>query len=237
MKKYNRKDNCSYTLGISITLELLENRPESAERIYFHSKLQANSAFTKINKLCQTYKIEIIPSDKAFNVVSDKENCWVIGVFRKYETHLADDNHLVLVNPANNGNLGTIMRTCVGFGLHNIAIIKPAVDAFDPQVIRASMGAFFHLNFQYFDDFTQYQELYPANYIYPFMLQATQFLPNLKIKSPYSLVFGNEATGLNPQFLNIGTPVRIAHTANIDSLNLDNAVSIALYECTKKDFL
>ena len=39
--------------------------------------------------------------------------------------------------------MGTIMWSCLGFGMKDIAIIRPAVDAFDPKCIRASMGAFF----------------------------------------------------------------------------------------------
>ena len=35
------------------------------------------------------------------------------------------------------GNLGTILRTALGFGLKNIAIIRPAVDSDDPRVVRA----------------------------------------------------------------------------------------------------
>ena len=48
------------------------------------------------------------------------------------------------------GNLGTIMRTMVGFGMEDLAIIRPGVDAYDPKVIRASMGSIFHLRFAYF---------------------------------------------------------------------------------------
>ncbi|MBQ1826888.1 MAG: hypothetical protein II126_02850, partial [Erysipelotrichaceae bacterium] len=49
----------------------------------------------------------------------------------------------------------------------------------------------------------------------------------------YSLVFGNEATGLADKFQQYGTSVIIRHLNTIDSLNLCNAVSIALYEFTR----
>ena len=50
---------------------------------------------------------------------------------------------------------------------------------------------------------------------------------------PFSLVFGNEATGLDDSFLSVGTSVIIAHSDRIDSLNLPIAASIAMYEATK----
>ncbi|NLZ75908.1 MAG: TrmH family RNA methyltransferase, partial [Erysipelotrichia bacterium] len=45
--------------------------------------------------------------------------------------------------------------------------------------------------------------------------------------------FGNEATGLPSNYQNYGQSVLIKHLNTIDSLNLCNAVSIALYQFTK----
>ena len=55
------------------------------------------------------------------------------------------------------GNLGTILRSCLGFGMKDIAIIKPGVDIFDPKVVRASMGSIFSLNISYFNSFEDYK--------------------------------------------------------------------------------
>ena len=44
----------------------------------------------------------------------------------------------------------------LGFNYKNLIIVRPAVDVFDPKVIRASMGAIFHLNIQYYDTFNDY---------------------------------------------------------------------------------
>lgn len=237
MKKYSKKEAYSYTLGTTITLELLNMQPRQVLRIYIHSKQEANNTLNKILAICSANKIEVIYNDKIFNTLADKENCFIIGVFKKYESTIENKvNHLVLVNPSNNGNLGTIIRTAVGFGINNLAIIKPAVDIYDPRVIRASMGAIFNINFQYYNSFEEYHHENKTNHLYPFLLQTSNPLPNIDIKSPYSLVFGNEATGLSHEYQKIGIPVRIVHSNKIDSLNLDNAVSIALYEFTKNDF-
>ena len=99
------------------------------------------------------------------------------------------------------------------------------------------MGAIFHLNIECFSDFKEYEKKYGAGReLYPFMLEAKISLHDIEPKAPYSLIFGNEATGLPDEFLNIGTGVIIPHTGNIDSLNLPIAASIALYEATKNDF-
>ena len=233
MKKYKKSDLESYTLGTTLTLELLNKKIEYVKRIYIHSKQEKNETYEKIVNICKNNNIEILMSDKTINSLSDKDNCYVIGVFKKFESEIIDDeNHIVLVNPSNMGNLGTIIRSSVGFGINNLVIIKPAVDIFDPKVIRSSMGAIFNLNFKYYDSFSEYSKIYKREY-YPFMLKAKTNLNNVEKKYPCSLIFGAEATGLDDSYLEIGTPVIIKHKNIIDSLNLDNAVSIALYEFTK----
>ena len=233
MKKYKKSDLESYTLGTTLTLELLNKKIEYVKRVYIHSKQEKNETYEKIVNICKNNNIEILMSDKTINSLSDKENCYVIGVFEKFESEIIDnENHIVLVNPSNMGNLGTIIRSSVGFGINNLVIIKPAVDIFDPKVIRSSMGAIFNLNFKYYDSFSDYSKNYKREY-YPFMLKAKTNLNNVEKKYPCSLIFGAEATGLDDSYLEIGTPVIIKHKNIIDSLNLDNAVSIALYEFTK----
>ena len=237
MKKYKKSDLESYTLGTTLTLELLNKKLEYVTRVYIHSKQEKNETYLKIVDICKNNNIEIIYSDKIINNLSDKENCYIIGVFKKFDTKIDyTKNHIVLVNPENMGNLGTIIRSSVGFGLNNLVIIKPAVDIFNPKVIRSSMGAIFNLNFAYFDDFETYYKNSSNREFYPFMLKAKTNLKEVKPLNNYSLIFGPEASGLGDEFLQVGTPLIIKHTKNIDSLNLDNAVSIALYEFTKNDF-
>lgn len=48
--------------------------------------------------------------------------------------------HVVLHNPSDVGNVGTILRSALGFGFRDVAIIRPGVDPFDPRVLRASMA-------------------------------------------------------------------------------------------------
>ena len=143
---------------------------------------------------------------------------------------------MVLVNPSNAGNMGTIMRSALGFGVERIAIIPPAVDHFDPKTIRASMGAAASVEIEVFDTMEDYLARFPENNCYPFMLDGSVLLQKTELKAPFSLIFGNEATGLPASFAKIGTPVRIEHGHKIDSLNLPIAASIALYEATKGFF-
>ena len=236
MNKYEKDSNVSYTLGTTLTLELLTKKIDCCNRVYIHSKQLKNDTLDKILNICKDNNIEVVYSDKIINKLSDKENCYIVGEFTKFDCNINyNENSICLVNPSNAGNLGTIIRTCAGFNIRNLIIIEPAVDIFNPKVVRASMGAIFNVNFKYFKSFDEYKKL-TNNNMYPFMLKGSTNLSKVDKKEPYTLIFGNEATGLDDIFLNVGTPIRINHSNNIDSLNLDNAASIAVYEFTKKDF-
>lgn len=236
MNKYEKESNTSYTLGTTLTLELLNKKIDKARRVYIHSKQDNNDTLSRILEICKTNNIEVVYSDKTINKLSDKENCFIVGEFEKFDCEIDyNENTICLVNPSNAGNLGTIIRTCAGFNIKNLVIIEPAVDIFNPKVVRASMGAIFNVNFKYFKSFDEYKEK-TNNKFYPFMLKGSTSLSKVEKTSPYTLIFGNEATGLDDSYLEVGTPIIIMHSNNIDSLNLDNAASIAVYEFTKKDF-
>jgi len=234
-KRYRKESEVSYSLGITLTFELLKYKTEYVTRIFIHSGMKEGDTLEKLKKLSQAAGIEIVYTDKIFHVLSQKENCYVIGEFRKFSCNLSKEaSHIVLVNPSNAGNMGTIMRSALGFGITQMAVIRPAVDAFEPKTVRASMGAVFSIDFVYFDSFEEYRVLFGERELYPFMLDARVSLHKIRPKGTFSLIFGNEAAGLPAEFSNIGTSVIIPHSERIDSLNLPIAASIAMYEATKE---
>jgi len=65
--------------------------------------------------------------------------------------------------------------------------------------------------------------------VYPFMTNGAVLLPDAVFKPPFTLVFGNESSGLPEFYRNLGTSVTIPQSKAIDSLNLSVAIGIALY--------
>lgn len=232
MKKYNKKFSYSYSFGIYPTLELLEKKRELIINVFFKESAKKSEKAKQILDLCKEYGIKYEFNDKAIDSISVKENTYVLAVFKKYKSEVSNTNHIVLVNPSDSGNLGTIIRTSLGFGVKDIVLIRPAVDIFDPTVVRSSMGAIFDINFEYFDNYQEYIDKYSTNNPYYFVLdKEAKNIKKVTFASPFSLVFGNEGSGLSQETGNDrGTKVVIPHTNNIDSLNLSVAVGISLYE-------
>ena len=230
MNKYDKNDPVSYCYGTTLCFELLLRAPEEAINLYVSSKQKRDETYDKLVALARVNHIPVIENNEKIFRLADKDNVMCIGEFKKFNKPLdSTKNHVVLVNPSNMGNLGTILRSCAAFSIGGLAIIKPAADVFDPKCVRSSMGAIFSVPFHYYDSFAEYQQSVLGHSFYPFMLKAKVSLKEAKKKEPYSLVFGNEATGLDDSFLSVGTPLIIPQSSRVDSLNLDNAVSIALY--------
>lgn len=232
LKKYDRDDPHGYSFGVFPTIELLRHQAGQVREVLVHSSSERNAGIAQIRALCQPLDIPVSVDDKLVERLAAKENTYAVGVFQKYRSPLnAAANHLVLVEPADMGNLGTILRTLLAFGLHNLALIQPAVDCFDPRVVRASMGALFQVKVAYFEAFADYQAAFGGveRRLYSFMSDGAEALLDARFDAPYTLIFGNESSGLPESFRQAGVSVAIPQSDAVDSLNLAVAVGIGLY--------
>lgn len=236
VRRYKKEYDYSYTLGLAPTIELIENKIEQIYKIYIHPDYVQRDDEVNIYEICKKNDLEYVVNKNIFNRVSNKGNVYVLGVFYKYENKLNNKSpHVLLVNPSNAGNLGTILRTALGFDFKNLAIITPAVDIYNPNTIRSSMGALFSMNFKFYSSIDDYLKEFPEYSLYPFMLNGEYTIKNVPMpqNSNFTLVFGNEATGLPNNFLNLGKSVVINHSNKIDSLNLSISFGIAANHFSK----
>jgi TrmH family RNA methyltransferase len=229
-KKYTPSDPHTYAFGMFPTLEALTRAPHLCRAVLYESRATKSDALTKIEALCEAHHIPFLLDEKTVSRLSPSDNTFVMTVVDKPTTPLAPHaNHLVLVSPSDMGNLGTIFRTALGFGMTHIALIQPCADYHDPRAVRASMGAIFSLNIHKYPSFEAYRAQFPSHSLYPTMTTSAIPLASVTFPPPYAVIFGNESAGLPPEFATIGQPIVIPHTNSIDSLNLAVAVGIVLY--------
>lgn len=237
LEAYDKSLDYSYAPGIFPATECLRNAPERCLRLLLSSASERSEGAQKLRAQAEAIGVRTEIADRALERISKKENCFAAMVYKKQEGVFDDGApHIVLVNPSDSGNLGTILRTALGFGLTNIAIIRPAVDSDDPRVTRASMGAAFSLHIRHFDSFEEYRTQFPERQLFPFMLTGAVPLDEAvgRVRGEYALVFGNEATGLPDEFAGWGTSTLIPHSSRIDSLNLAIAAGIGMYAFTHR---
>jgi TrmH family RNA methyltransferase len=140
LKKYQKKFDYSYAFGTYPTIDLLKHKREHLLKVLVKSQVDDSEGVEEVLDLCKKYGIKVELQDRAIEKIAIIEITYAVGVFKKYSCELdAKANHLVLVEPRNMGNIGTIIRTMLAFDFKNLAIIKPAVDVFDPTVVRSRM--------------------------------------------------------------------------------------------------
>ena len=233
LEGYKGSLDYSYAPGVFPAMECLLHRPDSVRRLLVHSSAAGREGVEKLTALAGKLNVRVEEADRALVRISGKENCYAAAVFGKFTDNLAAGKpHVVLHQPGDSGNVGTIMRTALGLGLEDLAMIRPCADPFDPKTVRASMGSLFGLRLRVYESFEDYRREFPDQALYPFMLDASLPLREVVrggVPEAYSLIFGNEGSGLPAGFAGYGQPVRIESNDKVDSLNLAIAAGIAMY--------
>jgi len=236
LKKYQKKYDYSYSFGTYPTIDLINHQKENLIKVLVKSKHDESEGVNEVLDLCKRLSIPVEVADRAIDKIATKENTYVLGIFKKYDSELDPQaNHLVLVEPRNMGNLGTIIRTMLGFDVTNLAIIRPATDIFDPMVVRSTMGAIFQIKFEYFDSIQEYMTKYSRRNIYTFMLDGAKDIREVKFEAPFSMIQGNESKGLPKEFGELGQSIFIPNSDKVDSLNLSVATAIGLWEARRQN--
>ncbi|MBE0487344.1 RNA methyltransferase, partial [Marinobacter sp.] len=148
------------------------------------------------------------------------------------ESPAPGDKAIYLHEVQDPGNLGTILRTLAWFGGMRCLLSPGSVDPFNPKVVRASMGAIFHVSIETEVSLETLASHYPRI--------ACLDIDGEAIASPAfaehdCYLFGNEARGVPPEALNELAAQRytIPGAAKIESLNLASAVNMAVYELNR----
>lgn len=130
------------------------------------------------------------------------------------------------------GNLGTILRTLAWFGNFRCLLSPGSVDPYNPKVVRASMGAIFHVPLELDVELDSLRTRYARIACLDMQGEPVQ-LASFQDADCY--LFGNEARGVpREQLLALGArPFTIPGCGTIESLNLAATVNICVYELNR----
>jgi TrmH family RNA methyltransferase len=130
------------------------------------------------------------------------------------------------------GNLGTILRTLAWFGNFRCLVSPDSVDPYNSKVVRASMGAIFHVPLELDVELASLRERFAR---IACLDMTGESLQSAGFKAFDCYLFGNEARGLpREQLADLGAkPFTIAGGDTIESLNLASAVNMCVYELNR----
>lgn len=159
----------------------------------------------------------------------------IIGVCKKNkEEKIIGDKILLLDEIQDPGNLGTIIRSSLAFNIDTIILTEGSVDLYNPKVLRATQGMFFHINI-----ITMKKEdviKYMLDRKIP--IYATSVVNGIDAsllsdddKKCFCLAMGNEGNGLSKDIFDVSSKnLYIKMNNKVESLNVGVACSILLYE-------
>ena len=130
------------------------------------------------------------------------------------------------------GNLGTILRTLAWFGNFRCLLSHDSVEIHNGKVVRASMGAIFHVPVEVDVPLASLADRFPR--IASLDLRGGEVASHA-FREFDCYVFGNEARGLPREQMDAlgAQPFTIAGTGAIESLNVAATVNICLYELNR----
>ena len=144
------------------------------------------------------------------------------------------------------GNLGTIIRTCDWFGVHDILCSLDTADCYNPKVVQATMGALARVHLHYVNlpqKLSEFRSQHSDLRIYGTLLEGRNMYEVLKERpltdnrSPLTvIIMGNEGNGISPEVRQLIThpilipPYNKEASEVIESLNVSIATAIVLAE-------
>lgn len=231
LKRITRLNQKKYRLQERIFV--VEGIKSVNEFIASHFELVHVYATASFETMIDAQKITFITQEelkKISQLVNPNE---VLALFKiPNEAKIEESGLIVALDQIQDpGNLGTIIRLCDWFGVHQILCSTDTVDCYNPKVVQATMGSLCRVNVVYTDltVFLQKSKL-------PVFLTLFNGKNVYKTTLPQEgiLVMGNEANGIRPELIKkefeaLQIP-RIGEINTAESLNVATATAIFLSE-------
>ena len=132
------------------------------------------------------------------------------------------------------GNLGTIIRSSVAFGIDTIILSENTVDLYNPKVLRGTQGMYNFINIFNMNSINAIEDIKSRG----IKIYGTNVVNGVDVKSlsdedkrSFCLIVGNEGNGVREEIqMMCDKNLYIKMNDNVESLNVGVATSILLYE-------
>ncbi|HKM29383.1 MAG TPA: RNA methyltransferase [Bacilli bacterium] len=162
----------------------------------------------------------------------------IIGICNYLEDFkLTGERFLLLDQLQDPGNVGTLVRSALGFAIDLVIFSKGSVDIYNDKFIRATQGALFKIKIITGDLPEIILELKKQEVkIIGTSLSSSVSLEAITSEKKYALILGNEANGVSKELLELtDVNVKIAINPLLESLNVGVAGGIILHYLASKN--
>ena len=239
-KKYRQNKKQFIIEGIKLIEEAIEENMKIQMVIVCEECMKEQCIEQKLLYQIAKYNC-IYVSEKVFLGLTDVKNPQgILAVIEIQNTedkiNYNEDIIFVLDGIQDPGNLGTIIRTIDSVGLTQIIISKDTVDAYNPKVVRSTMGAIFRVKVIESQDIIRtIKNITKHEYE---ILATTLDTENSIYDIDFSkkiIVIGNEANVVSKGIQNIANQkAKIPMLGKTESLNAAVSASIIAYEYVRR---
>ncbi len=186
----------------------------------------------------QGVPVEAVTSDLMQRISDTKTPQGILIVLRKKMMTMKSDLDFISVldEIRDPGNLGTILRSAAATGVQAVFLSPDCTDPYSPKVLRAGMGAHFHLPVipAKWDEIIH---LSKQHRLKTYVAASGKGRPIFAIDctQPISLILGGEAFGVGERAVDLADDyVHIPLHSSIESFNVSAAAAILYYEVMRQ---
>jgi len=242
-------DNAQQILyGLHTVREALKAGTRPLQRLLV---LRTDKQFTDLVQLARSHHVPVhvqplasfdrlVPSGKHQGVVA-------IAAAKAYQTEesivarAAERNEppllIILDGIEDPHNLGAVLRTAEGAGVHGVFIPERRAAGLTSVVAKVSAGAIDHIPVARVTNTSRLLESLKAAgvWIYGVEPSARKLFTDVDLRGPVGLVFGGEGTGIRRGVLqHCDERIRIPMKGRVHSLNVSASAAVVLYEAVRQ---
>lgn len=239
-KKYRDMTKQFIVEGIKLIKEAIEEKAD-IKQIVICDNCQ-NSDIIPKDLMYEIAKFECIyVTENIFKMISDVNTpqgiLAIIGrTSTEAEIDYTQDIIVALDDIQDPGNLGTILRTVDSIGLNQILVSKGTADAYNPKVVRSTMGAIFRVKIIECENLKNtLKEIKKHKFeLITTSLQTENSIYDINYNKKV-IIIGNEANGVEQDIQDMSDiKVKIPMLGRTESLNASVATGIVLYEYVRQ---
>ena len=239
-KKYRYQNELYLCEGYNLLETAVAGKNNAVKEIIVTPSLLQGRQGEKVKKLAADAGIQIyLCEQKTMDKLSDEETPANIlfTVKMNLPGHLSLENRhtpniVCLEKISDPGNLGTIIRSAVWFGINTLVLSADCVDPYNPKTVRASAGAIFHARLFTNIDLSDIVNAAKAKgyHLIATVLTNGQDLDKWEKADKHIIFFGSESKGLSNTLLPyMDSRITIPGANQLESLNVSVAAGIIFY--------
>ncbi len=239
-KKYRDTANQYMVEGIKLIEEAIQEGAKIDKIVVCEECVKDNTL--EQNLLYEIAKHDCIyVSEKIFATLTDVSTPQgILAVINKESSEDSIDYNqemiVILDGIQDPGNLGTILRTVDSVGLNQIIVSSHTADAYNPKVVRSTMGAIFRVKVI---ESTNLVQTIKNIKKHRFKILATSLQTEKSIfdveYNKKAIIIGNEANGVTDEILAVSDiQAKIPMLGKTESLNASVATGVILYEYVRQ---